>query len=98
MLTRERAKNGECPLRAAGFWANPSNDMSPGKGALNCRAENCPMWRDYEIGSGYLCSQERDYVEKYNQGMSHDTIVKCREKHDIGTCTTCPDRFGYCGS
>lgn len=97
MLTREQAKTKECPLRAAGFWANANDNMSPGEGVLNCRAEDCPKWHDYEFGSGFLCPEERDYIGTYHREMPSGVIRECREKHRIDACKDCPGRFGYCG-
>lgn len=64
MLTRAEAKTKECPLRAAGYWANPNDNISPGEGALNCRAEGCPKWRDIDINGecGNLTGQGEKYL------------------------------------
>ncbi len=98
MLTREQAKTKECPLRAAGFWANSNEYMSSEEGALNCRAEDCPKWHDYEPDSGVWCPEEWDYIRTYHREMSSEVLRECHENHGIDECKDCPARFGYCGS
>lgn len=96
MLTRKQAQEKECPYKVAGYFANSDATIELAPGMSNCRANNCPKWRDYEFGSGFLCPEEQDYIEKYNRGMSSETIEQCRKKHGVKACTNCPDRYGYC--
>ena len=89
MLTRAQAKTKECPLRAAGFWANPNDCISPSEGALNCRAEDCPKWRDAEMPGNCF-------------GSGKGSSWHCEHVRHGGDMNACMDRrqniFGYCGN
>ena len=84
MLPREQAKTKECPLRAAGYWANPNSNMSPEDGALNCRAEDCPKWVDVEYDQ--VCGKWKDC-------QTRTEFSDIAEKQ----CNACPHRYGRCG-
>lgn len=86
MLTRAQAKTRECPLRAAGFLANPNENISASEGALNCRAEDCPKWVD-------------DF--EYNGQSKSLPSSKCLRLGECKTgnkCNSCLHRYGRCGS
>lgn len=49
MLTRKEAQQTECPYRVMGmFAASPENQF--GEGATHCQADQCPKWRDVDLG------------------------------------------------
>lgn len=96
MLTREQAKTKECPLRAAGWWANPNENMSASDGSLNCRAENCPKWVDIEMPCNHRFGNGKGtswHCEHVRHGGDMDI---CMDGHQT-FCPECIRRYGRCG-
>ncbi len=99
MMTREEAKNKNCP-----HSYNP-NTGSHGEFRLKCTAEKCPKWRDSEIQCLW-CKHNSDYGEIDNgcpESFTSFAYIGNNDNRAIEknvqpiVCNKCQHRYGHCG-